>query len=90
MTPRGPAPAHASMAEVLRVHAPMAVAGAAAFVFFETIAALRDDASALAYAAIMILLFVVVATADRWVGFTTRCCGAWWRGRRCTWPAVCW
>jgi uncharacterized membrane protein YjdF len=58
------------MTDVLRVHAPMAVAGAAAFVFFETIAAIRGDASGLAYAAIMILLFVVVATADRWVGFT--------------------
>ncbi len=80
MTPGAPAPAHASLKEVLRVHAPMAVAGAAAFVVFETIAAVRGDVSGLAYAAIMILLFAVVATADRWVGFTSPllwCLVAW-------------
>jgi hypothetical protein len=80
MTPGAPAPAHASLKEVLRVHTPMAVAGAAAFVVFETIAAVRGDVSGLAYAAVMGLLFAVVATADRWVGFTSPllwCLVAW-------------
>jgi hypothetical protein len=68
------------MREVLRVHAPMAVAGAVAFAVFETIALVRADASGVSYAAIMVLLFVVVATADRWVGFSTPvlwCLVAW-------------
>jgi uncharacterized membrane protein YjdF len=80
MTPGVPAPAHASMQEVLRVHAPMAVVGGVAFVGFETAATVRGDESGLAYAGVMILLFVVVATADRWVGFSTPllwCMVAW-------------
>jgi uncharacterized membrane protein YjdF len=68
------------MAEVLRVHAPMAVVGALAFAGFETAALVRGDESGLAYAAVMVLLFVVVATTDRWVGFSTPllwCMVAW-------------
>jgi hypothetical protein len=49
----------------------MAVTGGVAFVGFETIALVRGDASAFSYAFIMFALFVAVATADRWVGFTT-------------------
>jgi hypothetical protein len=71
VTPRGPAPAHASFGEAVRAHVPMVATGAVAFVAFDGIAALRGDASAAAYAAIMALLFVAVALADRWVGFTT-------------------
>jgi Predicted membrane protein (DUF2238) len=71
VTPRGPAPAHDSVADVVRAHIPMIVIGATAFVAFDGIAAARGDASALSYAAIMAILFVTVAVADRWVGFTT-------------------
>jgi Predicted membrane protein (DUF2238) len=68
------------MAEVLRVHAPMVGVGAVAFVGFEAAAAVRGDESGLAYAGVMTLVFVVVATADRWVGFSTPllwCMVAW-------------
>jgi uncharacterized membrane protein YjdF len=68
------------MREVLRVHAPQAVAGAVVFVVFETIAIVRADASGVSYAGVMILLFLAVAIADRWVGFSTPvlwCLVAW-------------
>ena len=80
MTDRGPAPAHDSIADAVRAHMPMVATGAVAFIAFDGIAAVRGDASALSYAAIMAVLFVAVATADRWVGFTTPllwCLVAW-------------
>jgi hypothetical protein len=80
VTPRGPAPAHASIGDALRAHVSMLVTGAVAFIAFDGAAALRGDASALSYALVMAILFAVVATADRWVGFTTPllwCMVAW-------------
>jgi Predicted membrane protein (DUF2238) len=80
VTDRGPAPAHDSIADAVRVHIPMVATGAVAFIAFDSIAAARGDASALSYAVIMAVLFVAVATADRWVGFTTPllwCLVAW-------------
>jgi uncharacterized membrane protein YjdF len=77
---RGPAPAHDSIADVVRAHMPMVATGAVAFIAFDSSAAARGDASALSYAVIMAVLFVAVATADRWVGFTTPllwCLVAW-------------
>ena len=55
----------------MRAHIPMVAIGVVAFVALDGIAAARGDASALSYAAIMAILFVTVAVADRWVGFTT-------------------
>jgi uncharacterized membrane protein YjdF len=80
VTPRGPAPAHESISDAVHAHLPIAVTGAVAFVVFETIAAVRGDVSAISYAVVMAVLFAVVATADRWVGFTTPllwCMVAW-------------
>jgi putative membrane protein len=80
VTPEGPAPAHDSIGDAVRAHLPMVAAGAVAFVAFDGAAALRGDASAASYALVMAILFVTVATADRWVGFTTPllwCMVAW-------------
>lgn len=80
MTPEGPAPAHDSVGDAVRAHIPMVVTSAVAFIAFDGAAALRGDASAASYALVMTLLFVTVATADRWVGFTTPllwCMVAW-------------
>src|SRR5262249_40278559 len=80
VTPTGPAPAHDSIGDAVRAHVPMVATGAVAFIAFDGAAALRGDASAASYAVVMAILFVVVATADRWVGFTTPllwCMVAW-------------
>jgi len=73
-------PAHASLSDAVRAHAPMVATAAVAFVVFVTAAAVRGDASAASYAAEMLLLFWLVLTADRYVGFTTPvlwCLVAW-------------
>ena len=79
MTPGGRAP-HDSIGDAVRAHMPVAATGAIAFIAFDGAAALRGDASAASYAVVMAILFVTVATADRWVGFTTPllwCMVAW-------------
>ncbi len=80
MIPAGPAPAHDSIGDAVRAHLPMVATGAVAFIAFDGAAALRGDASAASYTLVMAILFVSVAAADRWVGFTTPllwCMVAW-------------